>query len=82
MERPELRFLHPQASLSQAKLAEFKKWTTEKLIASLQPGDRGALKVRPDGTILDGHHRVWILRERGEDIEALPREVVPKEPEP
>jgi hypothetical protein len=37
------------------------------------------LKVRPDGTILDGHHRVHVLRGRGEDVDALPREVRAKD---
>jgi hypothetical protein len=32
------------------------------------------LKTRSDGTILDGHHRIAILPERGEDIHQLPRE--------
>lgn len=43
------------------------------LIRSLCPGEPGALKVKPDGTIMDGHHRVYVLRERGLDIDALPR---------
>jgi len=40
-------------------------------------GEPGALKARPDGTVLDGHHRIVVLRERGFDVDALPREVVP-----
>ena len=43
------------------------------------PGKSEALKVRPDGTILDGHHRIHSLRERGIDIDSLPREVLPRE---
>jgi hypothetical protein len=39
----------------------------------------GLLKVRPDGTVLDGHHRLSILLERGEDIHGLPREIIKKE---
>jgi hypothetical protein len=26
--------------------------------------------------MLDGHHRVYVLRTRGEDVDALPREIV------
>jgi hypothetical protein len=37
-----------------------------------------ALKTRPDGTMVDGHHRIKILRERGVDVDYLPREIVPK----
>ncbi|HET6979725.1 MAG TPA: hypothetical protein VFI24_25560 [Pyrinomonadaceae bacterium] len=45
---------------------------------SLSPGEPGSLKVRSDGTILDGHHRVEILRARGVDVDQLPREVITK----
>ena len=41
-----------------------------------KPGQSGSLKARPDGTVLDGHHRLKILRERGIDIDALPREII------
>jgi hypothetical protein len=50
--------------------------STEALVNSLVPGQPGALKARPDGTMLDGHHRVHILRVRGLDVDALPREIV------
>lgn len=70
-----LRPLHAEASLSQPKLALFRKLSTQELISSLRPGEAGALKVKPDGTIMDGHHRVCVLRERGVDVEELPREL-------
>jgi hypothetical protein len=54
----------------QPKLAAFSRLSTEELIASLRPGEAGALKVKPDGTIMDGHHRVYLLRERGVDVGA------------
>jgi hypothetical protein len=69
-----LRFLHLEDSLSQPKLAAFRKVSTEELILSLRPSGPGALKVKTDGTIMDGHHRVYVLRERGVDVDALPRE--------
>jgi len=69
-----LKSLHSGDSLSQPKLATFRKLSTEELIASLCPDEVGALKVKPDGTIMDGHHRVYVLRERGVDVDALPRE--------
>jgi hypothetical protein len=53
--------------------------STAELIASLEPGRSGALKARPDGTILDGHHRIVVLRERKVSVDTLPREVVPHE---
>ena len=74
MRNSPLKSLHPTASLSQPKLAAFSRLSTEELVASLRPGEPGALKVKLDGTIMDGHHRVHLLRERGVDVDALPRE--------
>jgi hypothetical protein len=75
-----LKPLHPDASLSPAKLAEMERRSTEVLQQSLLLGQRDCLKARPDGTILDdGHHRIFILRRRGIDVDALPREIVVKE---
>jgi hypothetical protein len=69
-----LKSLHSGDSLSQPKLTTFRKLSTEELIGSLCPGEVGALKVKPDGTIMDGHHRIYVLRERDVDVDALPRE--------
>jgi hypothetical protein len=62
------------------KLEGFRRIETVALKASLDPGSPGSLKVRPDGTVLDGHHRLFVLIERGEDIHSLPREIIEKEP--
>jgi hypothetical protein len=46
----------------------------------LRPGDPGALKVKEDGTIaaINGRaHRVVVLRERGIEVDQLPREILP-----
>jgi len=75
---PPLKPLHPETSLSPAKLAKMECLDTDVLMHSLMPGQKDCLKTRPDGTILDGHHRVHILRKRGVDVEALPREIVVK----
>jgi hypothetical protein len=79
-----LRPLHPDSALIPLKLDRYGKLTDEELVDSLRPGREGSLKVRPDGTLIDGHHRVKILRDRGYNVDALPREIVPKEtlPEP
>ena len=81
MTHPPLRFLHAEAILSQVKLVKFRALDTAELIASLRPGQAGALRARADGTVLEGHHRQVVLRERGVDIDALPREVFSREPE-
>ena len=79
MKQPPLQLLHPESSLSHAKLLQYSKLSTQDLIDSLQPGQPSALKVRPDGTVIDGHHRLKILYDRGIDIDALPREILPTE---
>ena len=75
---PALRALHPDASISPGKLAQLDQLSTDALMNSLVPGQRDCLKTRPDGTIIDGHHRIHILRERGVDVDTLPREIIAK----
>ena len=79
MSEPPLRLLHSEATMSQVKLERFRAMATAELIESLRPGQTGGLITRPDGTVLEGHHRLVILRERGIDIDGLPREVLPRE---
>ena len=71
-----LKLLHSDDTLNKGKLEMFSKLSDKKLIDSLRPGQSGSLKARPDGTVLDGHHRLKILRGRGIDIDALPREII------
>ena len=78
---PPLKSLHPDTSLNAGKLAQMGRLSTEVLRASLLPGEQGCLKTRPDGTILDGHHRIYVLRSRGVDVDKLSRENFVKEPE-
>lgn len=79
MSKPPLKPLHSDSTLIQAKIDQYDKLSTEELIGSLLPGQTGSLKVRPDGTVIDGHHRLIILRRRGVDVDALPREVITRD---
>lgn len=74
-----LRLLHSESTLSQVKLALFRPISTAELVESLRPGKAGCLLTRPDGTVLEGHHQLVVLRERGIDIDRLPREVLRRE---
>lgn len=74
--QPPLKPLHQDAGLSRSKLRVMELWTTETITLSLLPGRKDSLKVRPDGTILDGHHRLKVLRDRGVDVNLLPREII------
>lgn len=77
--KPPLKPLHPDSSLDAGKLGKMDAASTESLEASLLPGLPNCLKTRPDGTILEGHHRIYILRRRGVDVDNLPRDVIVKE---
>jgi hypothetical protein len=79
---PPLVPLHSTDALLRVKLDQFAKLTNQQLIDSLRPGQTGSLKARSDGTMIDGHHRIKILRDRGVNVDALPRELVPKDPLP
>ena len=76
---PRLRFLHTETTLNQVKLDLFRRLSTEEIKSSLAPGKLGSLKTRPDGTVLNGHHRLTILIERGEDINKMWREIIERE---
>ena len=75
MSQPPLKFLHSESNLIKLKLENFRRISTEDLIESLKPEQVGALKTKSDGTIMDGHHRIKILSERGIDVDNLPREI-------
>lgn len=78
MKQPPLQSLHRDETLVQGKLASLDQLKTEDLVRSLEPGQEHCLKVRPDGTLLDGHHRIYLLRMRGIDVDGLPREIIEK----
>lgn len=75
MDESPLKFLHSESILIELKLAYFRRLSTEELIESLKPEREGALKTKSDGTMMDGHHRIKVLIERGIDVNKLPREI-------
>jgi hypothetical protein len=77
--QPKLKFLHTHDLLNAVKLSLFRHLSTEELKSSLRLGVPGCLKTRPDGTVLDGHHRLFVLTERAEDVDSLPREIIEKQ---
>jgi len=72
-----LKFLHSE--MNRVKIEVFRRLSSTELCASLAPGRPGSLKASPDGTVLDGHHRVTVLLERGVNIHELPREIMEKD---
>ena len=79
MKNPPLKPLQADELLNLVKLETFRKLSTEQIIDPLRRGQVGSLKTRPDGTLIDGHHRVKVLRERGVAVDSLPREIIPKD---
>jgi dihydrofolate reductase len=77
--QPPLRPLHADSTLIKSKLDKCGRHSDQELIDSLMPGQPGSLKARPDGTMVDGHHRIKILRDRGVDVDSLPREIIEKD---
>ena len=75
MSQPELKFLHSEENLIEMKLEYFRRFSTDDILASLKPEQEGALKTKKDGTMMDGHHRIKVLIERGIDVNQLPREI-------
>lgn len=72
---PPLKSPHSDSFLIESRLEQLRKLSTEQLITSLTPDTLGALRVRTDGMMINGDHRIEILRERGVDVDALPREI-------
>jgi hypothetical protein len=75
-ERPKLSSIHGEATIrANPALTFWEKQATADIVNSLVPGSNITLIVKPDGTILDGNTRVWILRQRGYDVDTLPRTI-------
>jgi hypothetical protein len=66
-----------EAGSNRVTLEYWRKQPTKDIVDSLQPGQPEALKVKPDGRILNGNTRIKVLEERGFDVNSLPREVLP-----
>jgi hypothetical protein len=78
--QPPLRRIHSDQTLqsgsSRFSLDYWRKQSTEAIVDSLRPGQPEALRVKPDGRIMNGNTRIKALEERGFDINSLPREIV------
>ncbi len=81
---PALKLLHPDATYetdprATKSLDYWQRQSTESIIESLRPQDQNpnSLKVKPDGTVIDGNTRLKVLQGRGVKIDGLPREPYP-----
>ena len=77
---PPLRRIHSDQTLefgsSRFSLEHWRKQPTDDILRSLQPGGPEALRVKPDGRIMNGNTRIKVLEERGVDIDSLSREII------
>jgi len=81
---PSLQRLHPDSTYesdpgAKRSLDRVRRMSTQDIIDSLRPenGNKEALKVKPNGVIVNGNTRIKVLQERGVDVNSLPREFVP-----
>ncbi|MDG4558494.1 MAG: RHS repeat-associated core domain-containing protein [Candidatus Contendobacter sp.] len=78
---PALQRIHSAETLTtgSAKYSteSIRKMSTEDIVESLMPGSAEPLKVKPDGRVFDGNTRVFVLQERGYDVNTLPRAIIP-----
>jgi RHS repeat-associated protein len=80
---PPLRIIHLEPSLqTSASYQDWNKKSTQDIIDSLKPGAKEPLTVYPDGGIAQGNTRITILKERGIDVDGLPRVTRITEPIP
>jgi hypothetical protein len=75
--RPALRIIHGDESFSPSSLAYWRTRTVDYILDSFaNPAndEYQPLIVRPDGTVLNGNTRLFVLEERGYDINMIPWE--------
>lgn len=79
-QRPALQRIHADDTLESGagrfSLVYWRQRATTEIVESLRPGQSEALRVKPDGRILNGNVRIKVLAERGFDINNLAREIV------
>ena len=79
---PQLTPLHGSDTLSKSTLDYWRGKSTEDIVKSLLSPGAEKLTIRPNGTVLQGNHRVSVLLERGYDTSKLftKATIIPKTP--
>lgn len=77
-DRPSLRPIHSIDTLRSPRyrrsFAYWEQKSTQEIVASLKPGQREPLVVKPDGRVIQGNTKITILMQRGYDVNELDRE--------
>jgi hypothetical protein len=76
-----LRRLHEDKALKRSILEYFRAQSNDDIVRSLLTEGPENLKMRSDGLVLQGNHRIKVLEELGYDTFQLPEhaEVIPRE---
>lgn len=73
-ERPTLTLLHDEHAIRQRmSYAYWEQQSTEAIVGSLRPEAAIPLTAKPNGTVMQGNTRVFVLRQRKFDVDSLPR---------
>lgn len=73
-ERPALTLLHDEQTIRRrVSYAYWEHRSTDDIVASLRPDAASPLTVKPNGTVMQGNTRILVLRQRGLDVDSLPR---------
>jgi hypothetical protein len=77
---PKLRLAHSEETIrANSSLDYWERQSTQNIVDSLRPGERFPLIVGPDGAIMNGNTRVYVLQQRGYDVDTLPSEPYQRE---
>jgi hypothetical protein len=74
-DRPPLRLIHSEQSFSPTNLRYWRSKDADYILASFSdPSNPNyqPLLVRSDGTVINGNTRLFVLQERGYDINKIP----------
>ncbi len=66
-----LKRLHPDSSLKPSSLKHWRGKSTDEIVESLGKPGGERLRIRPDGIVRQGNHRIKVLEERGFDTSTL-----------
>jgi hypothetical protein len=69
------RLIHARESLRPSSVDCWTRKETDEIVASLRPDAAAPRLVATDGPVMDGNTRIYILRDRGYDVDTLPRKL-------
>jgi hypothetical protein len=71
-----LQRLHSNETIKSSNQSSYNYWSsksTQEIVDSLKAGQNEPLIVKENGTVMQGNTRIFVLQERGFDVNSLPR---------